>query len=82
TRRDQISIDRTESYLKAQTELLDQQAEQLYGEGYLSAAYGIWSVLLRVEPNNVEWQAKLTRARRVMSNLEELREESGGPNAE
>ncbi len=67
-------INEAKSSIEAQGYLLDQHAEQLYGEGYIAAANGIWATLLEVDDTNLDWQSKYLRSQKVLSNLKHLRE--------
>jgi tetratricopeptide (TPR) repeat protein len=73
-------LEQLEAHLQTHLETMLKTGDKLYQEGEIEGAQDVWEAALRLDPENPLAKEKLERAKRVLENLETLRqaEESDG----
>ena len=69
-----IKIEAVNCVLDYNAEFLDEKADIYYREGKVELAKSIWDYLLKLNPNSTDISIKLSRAEKVIKNVQELRE--------
>jgi tetratricopeptide (TPR) repeat protein len=71
--------DRLRGEVTRQTRRLGEEADRLYAEGRIAEAAQAWERSLELDADQPAIRERLERARRVLENLERLRDEAGQP---
>ena len=70
-----LEVDAIELRLSEQISLLDKHADDLYRQGHVDQANGVWALLIRLDENNRHVKAKYERSETVIDNIKTLRAE-------
>ncbi len=68
-------MQKLDSTLKQQAEILFSVGDQLYRDGQLEQAVAVWQSLLKLTPDNTSVKARIERAEHVLNKLQALRKE-------